>query len=45
MVNRQWIILYKKEVGVEWQLDSFHFTEYTLESLKEELQKSKTKIR
>lgn len=40
MINRDWITLYKKELGVEWRLDPTHCTEYTLESLKEELQKA-----
>lgn len=37
MFNRDWITLYKKELGIEWRLDSTHFTEYTLESFQEEL--------
>lgn len=44
MINRDWITLYKKELGVEWRLDSTHCTEYTLESLKEELKKAGLKI-
>lgn len=44
MINRDWITLYKKELGVEWRLDLTHYTEYTLESLKEELQKASLKI-
>jgi 2-polyprenyl-3-methyl-5-hydroxy-6-metoxy-1,4-benzoquinol methylase len=38
MLNRDWITLYKKELGVEWRLDSTHYTEYTLEQLREELE-------
>jgi len=37
MINRDWITLYKKELGVEWRLDKTHFTEYTLLSFQEEL--------
>ena len=37
MLARDWIVLYKKEMGVEWRLDKGHFTEYTLETLKAEL--------
>jgi len=37
MVNRSWISLYKKELGLDWKLDKSHFTEYTLESFKDEL--------
>jgi len=39
MINRDWITLYKKELGVEWRSDPTHFTEYTLEGFKEELEK------
>ncbi|MBL7196730.1 MAG: class I SAM-dependent methyltransferase [Candidatus Omnitrophica bacterium] len=44
MINRDWITLYKKELEIEWRLDPTHFTEYTLESFKEELRKSGLKI-
>lgn len=37
MVNRDWLVLYKKERGIEWRLDHGHFMEYTLESFKDEL--------
>ena len=37
MITRDWITLYKKELGVEWRLDQTHFTEYTLEQLRDEL--------
>ena len=37
MINRDWITLYKKELGVEWRLDKTHDIEYTLESFKNEL--------
>jgi 2-polyprenyl-3-methyl-5-hydroxy-6-metoxy-1,4-benzoquinol methylase len=40
MINRDWITLYKKELGVEYRLDNTHFIEYTLETLKEELAKA-----
>jgi len=39
MINRDWITLYKKELGVEWRLDKTHYIEYTLESFKKELEK------
>ena len=39
-INRDWITLYKKELGVEWRLDKTHYIEYTLESFKEELKKA-----
>lgn len=31
IINRDWITLYKKELGIEWRLDPTHYTEYTLE--------------
>ena len=37
MINRDWITLYKKELGVEYRLDKTHFTEYTLDTFKEEI--------
>lgn len=37
MINREWIVLYKKELGIDYRLDSTHFTEYTLEQLEDEL--------
>jgi 2-polyprenyl-3-methyl-5-hydroxy-6-metoxy-1,4-benzoquinol methylase len=40
MLNRDWITLYKKELGIEWRLDPTHYIEYTLESFEEELQKA-----
>lgn len=38
MFNRDWITLYKKEQGVDWKLDPSHFVEYTVDSLKKELE-------
>jgi len=40
MINRDWITLYKKELGIEWRLDLTHFTEYTLEGFQEELKET-----
>lgn len=44
MLNRDWITLYKKEMGVEFRLDKGHFVEYTLQSLQEELEMADYKI-
>jgi len=44
MINRDWITLYKKELGIAWKLDKSHFTEYTIESFQEEIQKAGLKI-
>lgn len=40
LLTRDWITLYKKEQGVEWRLDATHFTEYTTESLLDELRRA-----
>jgi len=37
MINRDWITLYKKEMGMDYRLDKGHYVEYTLENFKEEL--------
>jgi len=37
MLNRSWIDIYKKELGLEYRLDKTHFIEYTFEGFKEEL--------
>lgn len=37
MITRDWISMYKKEIGVEWRLDHSHYTEYTLKQVFDEL--------
>lgn len=37
MIDRDWITLYKKELGVEYRLDKTHFIEYTLKTFTSEL--------
>ena len=44
MIDRDWITLYKKELGLEWRLDKTHYTEYTFEEFKKELNKASIKI-
>ena len=44
MITRDWISLYKKEMGVEWRLDKSHFTEYTLGQLEAELDQASLQI-
>ncbi len=44
MINRDWITLYKKELGIEYRLDKSHFIEYTLESFKDELKMADLKL-
>ena len=44
MLDRDWLVIYKKELGLEYRLDPTHFIEYTLEDLQGELQASDWKI-
>ncbi len=44
MIDRDWITVYKKQIGVEYRLDKTHYTEYTYLQLKEELKKSNIEI-
>lgn len=37
MFEREWVVPYKKELGVEWRLDRTHKTEYTEDEFKQEL--------
>lgn len=37
MINRDWVTLYKKELGLPYKLDPTHRIEYTMDSLKSEL--------
>lgn len=45
MVDRDWITLYKKELGVNYKLDPGHYIEYTLEELVEELGRAGLKLK
>ena len=38
MVDRDWITLYKKNMGLEYRLDKTHFIEYTYDSFKKEVE-------
>jgi hypothetical protein len=44
MIDRDWITVYKKQIGIEYRLDKTHYTEYTYLQLKEELKKSNIEI-
>lgn len=44
MINRDWITLYKKELGLEYRLDQTHFIEYTLESFQTEITEAGYKV-
>lgn len=39
-IDREWIVLYKKELGLDYRLDHTHYIEYTLEQFKEELKQA-----
>jgi len=44
MINRSWLALYKRELGLEYRLDRTHFIEYTLESFQQELENVDLKL-
>ncbi len=44
MINRDWLPLYEKELGLEYRLDLTHYIEYTLESFKKEMDDAGLKI-
>ena len=37
MFDRDWVPLYKKELGIEWRLDSTHYIEFTKSSFEKEI--------
>lgn len=44
MIDREWITIYKKDMGLEYRLDSTHFTEYTFEQFRLELHEANIDI-
>jgi SAM-dependent methyltransferase len=44
MIDREWIVLYKKGLNLEYRLDKTHYIEYTLKTLKQELNQAGLKI-
>jgi SAM-dependent methyltransferase len=42
--ERDWRVPLKRELGLEWRLDPTHFTEYTLESFREEMAQAAMRI-
>jgi 2-polyprenyl-3-methyl-5-hydroxy-6-metoxy-1,4-benzoquinol methylase len=44
MINRSWLPLYKKELGLEYRLDKTHHIEYSIESFRKELEEAGFKI-
>jgi SAM-dependent methyltransferase len=45
MRDREWIVIYKKKLGVEYRLDPTHFTEYTFDEFEKELKSADIKIK
>ena len=44
MIDREWISVYKRDIGVDYRLDPTHYTEYTFEEFEEELHEADLKI-
>lgn len=44
MIDRDWLVLYKKQMGVSWKLDKTHFIEYTLDEFSKEIEQCNLKI-
>lgn len=44
MVNRSWITLYIKELGMDYRLDQTHYIEYTYETFQKEIESAGLKI-
>ena len=44
MIDRDWITIYKKQIGAEYRLDKTHYTEYTYLQFEDELNKSNIEI-
>lgn len=44
MINRSWLTLYQKKLGLEYRSDRTHFIEYTFKSFKDEMESNGLKI-
>lgn len=44
MIDRDWVPLYKKELGIEWRLDLTHYTEFTKDSFEKEIHSAGYKV-
>ena len=44
LINRSWLSIYKKELGIEYRLSKSHYIEYTLQSFKNEIESAGFKI-
>lgn len=45
MINRSWLPLFEKELGLDYRSDQTHFIEYTLESFRKELTLAELKLK
>lgn len=45
MIDRHWVVILKKNLGVDYRLDETHFIEYTKESFFEEIKKCNLKVK
>lgn len=45
VIERSWLVLYKKELGIEYRLDKTHQIEYTIDSFTKELERAGLKIK
>ena len=45
MINRHWVVILKKQMGVDYRLDKTHFIEYTNESFYEEMEISSLNVK
>jgi SAM-dependent methyltransferase len=44
MIDRDWVVVYKQEHGIDYRLDPTHFIEFTDESLRKELSEAGWKV-
>jgi len=44
MRDREWVSIYKKQLGLEWRLDTTHFTEYTEQEFGDEMTEAGLKV-
>lgn len=45
MINRSWVVLYKKELGIDYRLDKTHYIEYTFDEFKNEVESAGLEIK
>lgn len=44
MINRDWVVLYKKELGMDYRMDDTHFIEFTQAEIKNEIEQAGLRI-